>query len=358
MTSHRRRYGFFLCLWLGLGMGCDRNVGPYDPGELPQEPDLRRIFPELRAANPPPPVSPDGPPPGSRFPARPRARPEGRRGRFAEARGAVDSRSWWRSRAEDLRPDAALSGASLFIIARTARGPAQAPRLRWRRMRVEAPQFPPLLRDRSSEHVMIPGRRFEGELCRLYRAPRFRWQRHESSRSGRSLGRAASELPCGPGSAEGPGDRPRTERFSLEGLGSVSRARSRRCRGRLGGARHHQGVDLPGGVSIVPGGDVDRLAFDSPAAPPRLRIKQDLDPRALAQLELSQASVPTYAVGRRDLLQRSKPSPRSTVRPLPTALTCCSRGRPPDRVRRVSRRLEPAGITSRSVDRADRFRVG
>ena len=104
------RWSCLLALFVAALIGCDRNVGPYVPGEEPREPDLSKIFPagaEQAARNAGPPGSPDAP------------TPQGGRGLDASAdappiRGVVD-----------VAPELAgrvPGGAVLFLIARGGQG--------------------------------------------------------------------------------------------------------------------------------------------------------------------------------------------------------------------------------------------
>lgn len=145
MTSHRMRFGLFLCLWVGLGIGCDRNIGPYDPAELPQEPDLRRIFPAPEPTQAAPPMGMGSGAAGS-------ASGDGAVSPSAGAvvRGRVDL-------AEGLQPG---PGAVLFVIARK-QGVQAGPPLAV--ARIGEPRFPQVF-ELGQDQVMIPGLRFEGPL--------------------------------------------------------------------------------------------------------------------------------------------------------------------------------------------------
>jgi cytochrome c-type biogenesis protein CcmH len=121
----RRASSLALLAVLLVASACDRNIGPYDPDEKVEQPDLSRIFPEgaersgdaqaMRGAMPPPAPGPE--------PAAP-------------ASGAGEPLSGTIRIARDLE-SRVPSGAVLFLIARTGGGgPPTAVR------RIEAPHFP------------------------------------------------------------------------------------------------------------------------------------------------------------------------------------------------------------------------
>ena len=140
---------------LMLGLGCDRNIESFQPGEEPSEPDLARIFP--------------GPPPSSaenedlrsnsRAPDRaalPPSRAEGSATAAATGaapiEGSIELASEWAS--------AQPAGAILFIIARP-QGATGGPPLAV--VRVADPSFPYAF-SIGPDNVMIPSMRFEGEI--------------------------------------------------------------------------------------------------------------------------------------------------------------------------------------------------
>jgi len=138
------------CLLLALCVAalsaCDRNVGPYVPGEEPQQPDLSQIFPEgaeRAARNAGPTGIPDAPD------------PQGGRGLDASAqappiRGVVEVSTELAGRVP--------SGGVLFLIARSGGG---GPPLAV--VRVAEPSFP-LSFEIGPENRMIPTIPFAGEL--------------------------------------------------------------------------------------------------------------------------------------------------------------------------------------------------
>ena len=145
MKSRRKRYGLLLCLGLGLAMGCDRNIAPYDPAEVPQEPDLRRIFP---APEPTQAMPPMGMGSGASSPAAGQGGASPSAG--AVVRGQVDLM-------EGLQP---APGAVLFVIARK-QGVQAGPPLAV--TRIGDPRFPQVF-ELGQDQVMIPGLRFEGPI--------------------------------------------------------------------------------------------------------------------------------------------------------------------------------------------------
>ena len=138
--------GLLLALCVGALSACDRNVGPYVPGEEPKEPDLSQIFPEgaeRAARNAGPPGIPDAPD------------PQGGRGLDASAeappiRGVVEVSPELSGRVP--------SGGVLFLIARSGGG---GPPLAV--VRVPEPSFP-LSFEIGPENRMIPTIPFAGEL--------------------------------------------------------------------------------------------------------------------------------------------------------------------------------------------------
>lgn len=128
-------------LWAGVG--CDRNVAPFDPAEEPQQPDLSRIFP---APEQPMPAGGAGPAGAAGEPTR--AATAGRPG--AAVRGTVHV-------AGEVAPS---SASVLFVIARPA-GAAGGPPLAV--VRVSTPRFP-LDFEIGPADVMIPSMRFEGAI--------------------------------------------------------------------------------------------------------------------------------------------------------------------------------------------------
>jgi len=141
------RLSLVAVLCTGLA-GCDRNIEPFVPGEVPRPPDLAKIFPE--GAGDPAPL--DG---VVELPAPPGSQQRGGRGADLSA-GAPPIRGV-------VRIDDALAGrvppdAVLFLIARA--GPAGPP-LAVRRF--TSPSFP-LDFELGPEHRMIKTLPFAGEL--------------------------------------------------------------------------------------------------------------------------------------------------------------------------------------------------
>ena len=130
---------------LALLLGCDRNIGPFDPDEEPKEPDLSRIFPA--------PTEADGDSTAGAGPAGAGgeavlAASTGRSG--AAIRGTVHAEG-----------EAPLGpGAAVFVIARPA-GAVGGPPLAV--VRVPQPSFP-LDFEIGPGNVMIPTMKFEGAL--------------------------------------------------------------------------------------------------------------------------------------------------------------------------------------------------
>ncbi|MEE3326404.1 MAG: hypothetical protein VX252_03655 [Myxococcota bacterium] len=146
MRSDRKWRGLGLCVLLGLGVGCDRNIAPYEPGELPQEPDLRRIFPAPEPTGAPAPMGmPPSPTAGASTASTP-STPSA-----AAVRGEVHL-------SEGTTP---VPGSVLFVIARR-RGAQGGPPLAV--MRIGDPVFPQVF-ELGQDQVMIPGLRFEGPLA-------------------------------------------------------------------------------------------------------------------------------------------------------------------------------------------------
>lgn len=142
MRSCRQWAGLGFCFLLTLGVGCDRNIGPYDPSELPQEPDLRRIFP--------------APEPGEAPTAMGVPSAAVRPGAAATA-GSAQGVSGEIHLSEGVR---AAPGAVLFVIARK-RGAQGGPPLAV--ARIGDPVFPQAF-ELGQDQVMIPGLRFEGPI--------------------------------------------------------------------------------------------------------------------------------------------------------------------------------------------------
>lgn len=114
-------------LLMGVGVGCDRNIEPYDPDERVEQPDLSKIFPEgaTRAEG-------DSGMPGAPGGGAPPAAPAADRGSDSDAaplRGTI--------RLSEELADRVPPGAILFLIART--GPAGPPTAV---KRVADPRFP------------------------------------------------------------------------------------------------------------------------------------------------------------------------------------------------------------------------
>lgn len=141
--SKLARAALLLALTGVLGMGCDRNVAPFDPNERPSQPDLGRIFP-----------APEGDSPqmaarsGSAGPAAGADVGTGRSG--AAVRGTVHL----------AEGDAPPGDSTLFIIARRA-GAAGGPPLAV--VRVPGPSFP-FDYEIGPDDVMIPTMQFEGAI--------------------------------------------------------------------------------------------------------------------------------------------------------------------------------------------------
>ncbi len=125
-----RRPGLLLALLLlSTSSGCDRNIEPYQPGEVPRKPDLSRIFPPEEGSRPTP----------------ARAASPSIRGTISIAR---------RSEA-GLRP-----GGFLFILTRPA-GTTSGPPIAV--VRLEATGFP-IDFEIGPQHVMMDGAAFAGEM--------------------------------------------------------------------------------------------------------------------------------------------------------------------------------------------------
>jgi hypothetical protein len=152
---------FFLTLLLAVmasGLGCDRNIEPYVPGESARAPDLARIFPgppsdAASAGN----LADNGRAPDRT--ALPPSRAEG------SATGAVTTRAAAPIEGTIvLSAESALTrppGAVLFLIARP-QGVSGGPPLAV--LRVADPEFPYAFRI-GPENVMIPSMRFEGAIA-------------------------------------------------------------------------------------------------------------------------------------------------------------------------------------------------
>ena len=143
MRSFRYRLGILFLILLGASVGCDRNVAPFDPSEVPREPDLRSIFPASEEAR-----SPMG--------ARAAALP-GELANSVESSGSAASVRGEVHLAEGIRPS---PGAVLFIIARK-RGSQGGPPLAV--ARIGEPRFPQPF-ELGPDQVMIPSLRFEGPV--------------------------------------------------------------------------------------------------------------------------------------------------------------------------------------------------
>jgi len=140
------------------GLGCDRNIEPFVPGEEPSKPDLSRIFPEEGEG--PGPGLGSGEPTGG-------APPMARRGAppvapAAPAAQAAASGDPIRGRIEVAPSLAAAvpSPATLFLIARRA-GQSGGPPLAV--LRVAAPELP-LDFEIGPENAMIQGIPFAGSI--------------------------------------------------------------------------------------------------------------------------------------------------------------------------------------------------
>lgn len=136
-------FAFAFLILFAVSVGCDRNIAPYDPTEVPREPDLRRIFPAAEDAR-----SPMGARPGS-LPEQP-ADSGQPAGPAASVRGEVHL-------AEGIQP---APGSVLFVIARK-RGVQGGPPLAV--ARIGEPRFPHPF-ELGPDQVMIPGLRFEGPV--------------------------------------------------------------------------------------------------------------------------------------------------------------------------------------------------
>ncbi len=114
-------------LIIGVGLGCDRNIEPYDPDEKIEQPDLSKIFPEGATRAEEGTGMPGAPGGGAPPPA-----PAATRGTDSDAaplRGTI--------RLSEELADRVPPGAILFLIART--GPAGPPTAV---KRVADPRFP------------------------------------------------------------------------------------------------------------------------------------------------------------------------------------------------------------------------
>ena len=127
---------------LVYGVGCDRNIAPYDPAELPQQPDLRRIFPAPEPTGEGPAMAMGAGAAGGPAPAV--------AGSAEPVRGEIRL-------SDGIRPE---PGAVLFVIARR-RGAQGGPPLAV--SRIGNPTFPQAF-ELGQEQVMIPGLRFEGPI--------------------------------------------------------------------------------------------------------------------------------------------------------------------------------------------------
>ena len=143
MRSLSHGFGITFFILFAASLGCDRNIAPYDPAEVPREPDLRRIFPAAEEA---------GSPMGVR-PASLRGQPADLgqpTGPAASVRGEVHL-------AEGTQP---APGSVLFVIARK-RGVQGGPPLAV--ARIGNPRFPQPF-ELGPDQVMIPSLRFEGPV--------------------------------------------------------------------------------------------------------------------------------------------------------------------------------------------------
>ena len=137
MRSFGHGFGITVFILLGASLGCDRNIAPYDPTEVPREPDLRRIFPAAEEARAP-------------MGVRPASLPGQPAGPSASVRGEVHL-------AEGTVP---VPGSVLFVIARK-RGVQGGPPLAV--ARIGDPRFPQPF-ELGPDQVMIPSLRFEGPV--------------------------------------------------------------------------------------------------------------------------------------------------------------------------------------------------
>ena len=150
------------------GLGCDRNIEPYQPGEEPRQPDLARIFPgppagALEAGN--------AENTGAGRAAFPPSRTEGASGPASDASAGPPASGEAMASIEagpitgrvEIAPDLAgdePAGAILFVIARPE-GAVGGPPLAV--LRIPNPEFPVEFEIGPGD-VMIPSMRFEGPI--------------------------------------------------------------------------------------------------------------------------------------------------------------------------------------------------
>ena len=133
-----------------LGLGCDRNLEPFDPNESSKAPDMGHIFPEGAQQGP-----------GLRRPVGMETSPDPARGIPPAAPQAAAGETI-RGRVS-LGPDLAegITGQGvLFVIARSG-GATAGPPLAV--VRIPGPSFP-IDFEIGQANVMIPGMRFEGPI--------------------------------------------------------------------------------------------------------------------------------------------------------------------------------------------------
>lgn len=140
-------------LLMGVSVGCDRNIEPYEPGEEARPPDLARIFPA------PPGGVGSAESQGTGEPDRtalPPSRAEGSEVVVASGSAPIEGRIEIAPELAMARPD----GGVLFVIARPdgARG---GPPLAV--LRIPSPEFP-LEFSIGPENVMIPSMQFQGAI--------------------------------------------------------------------------------------------------------------------------------------------------------------------------------------------------
>jgi len=202
-----------LVLPLGVGLACDRNVEPYQPGEEPRAPDLARIFPggtgatgdagaadAQRAADGGALAAAQSGAGGARAAFRP-SRTEGAGGSGAASSGAEGASGRAARGAEgaitgriDVAPElarAAPAGGILFVIARP-QGAAGGPPLAV--VRIAEPEFPVEFAIGPGD-VMIPSMRFEGPIALHARL----------DADGNAMTRGASDLSSAPAEPLSPG---------------------------------------------------------------------------------------------------------------------------------------------------------
>jgi len=159
-------------LALGGGLGCDRNIEPYQPGEEPREPDLARIFPGPPAGGMQGGVAgggsgegaaaqamaadTSGPEAGAGRSAFPPSRTEGAGGAGATEAKPIRGRIEIAPELAGARPE----GAILFVIARPE-GAVAGPPLAV--LRIPDPEFPVEFEIGPGD-VMIPSMQFAGPI--------------------------------------------------------------------------------------------------------------------------------------------------------------------------------------------------